>query len=111
VLPSVSGSGVTPSIGGSIIDSVLSPEGLGAVVGGVAGGLDAANAPDSETQQTRPYIDPRIDAALMGDGTNPGYLSSLMGMATQAPPAGVTAAGGAASGFLSNNYANNLAGM
>ena len=100
--------------GGSLagaLTSVLGGQGLGAIAGGVLGALESANAPDSETVERRPYIDPRVNQSLMGDGTNPGYLSNLMDMATQAPPAGVTAAGGAASGFLSDNYANNLAGM
>ena len=82
---------------------------LGSAAVGLASGLSAADAPTSATQQTRPYIDPRVDANVWGgDGGQwgPTGLTGQIAQGAQAPlPSGVQAAGTMANEYLTGGNA------
>ena len=82
---------------------------IGSAAAGLASAASAAGAPTSATSQTRPYIDPRVDANVWGgDGGQWGStgLTGQIAQGAQAPlPSGVQAAGTMANEYLTGGNA------
>jgi len=93
------GNAAGTSLFGTAANALGGNSGIGSLLGGAAGLLSSANAPDSETVTQQRTVDPRVDAALWGQNGQGGLFNMLMSELQKGPNAGTRAAWGVA-----NNY-------
>lgn len=98
-------------LGGSLAGGVGGAQTLGTLAGAALGGMSAATAPKSETTERRPYVDPRVDAMLMGQDGQPGAIQELLAMGRAGMPAGMRSATESANDWLTNQYGANTQAM
>lgn len=102
--------GLLNSIPQGVKDFATSKAGS-ALIGGILGGVNGSGQSGAQTATRREQIDPRMDAALYGNGTNPGVINQITGLLDRPQNPGMAAFGSVADQYLANNGQQDLTNM